>query len=100
MGVRFGRTTRHKGQALELKVLHEIMCNFFDFSIQVIINLCSRFNYYYYNYYLFIYLFLQNKDFIIMYLQFLFFSYLYYVRLIVTTGNNLARVFLLSKREK
>ena len=43
MGIRFDRTTKHKGQTLELTVLDVIMCYFLGLSIQVIIDLCSPF---------------------------------------------------------
>ena len=68
MGITFDITTRHKGQTLELKVLDVSMCNFLGLSVQVIINLRSPFNYYYCYFHIFIYL--QYKDFIIMYLHF------------------------------
>ena len=71
---RVDRTTRHKGQTLELKVLDVIMCYFLGLSIQVIIDLCSPFNYYYFISQIFFFFALQNKDFKIMYLCFLFFS--------------------------
>ena len=60
------RTTRHKEQTLELKVLDVIMCNFLGLSIQVIINLCSPFSYYYYYYYHYLFIFI------------LFYYYYYY----------------------
>ena len=48
MGIRFDRTTRRKGQTLDIKVLDVIMCDILGLSIQMIIKLCSPFNYYYY----------------------------------------------------
>ena len=42
-------------EQLELKVLDVIMCEFLGLFIQVIINVCSPFNY---NSYLYIYLFI------------------------------------------
>ena len=69
MGIRFVRTTRHEGQTLELTVLDIIMCYFLGLSIQVIIDLCSPFIFFFFFFFL-----LQNKDFKIMYLHFIFFS--------------------------
>ena len=69
IGIWFDRTTRHKGQTLELKVLDVIVCYFWGLSIQVIIvqSRCSPFNY-------LLFLYVQNNDFKIMYLHFIFFS--------------------------
>ena len=38
MGITFDRTTRQKGQDLELKVLDVIICDFLGLSIQLIMR--------------------------------------------------------------